>query len=681
MQKDIIRLIVIEESANEAEVIFRNLRKARYPIRPRHIEDDEDLQKALSNKQEWDLIISVPQVGDFTVAQVCEIVSKSKRDIPIIILADDNKNMFELLNAGATQVVPSDNEACLALVVGRELKNLAERRQYQQVEQVFQSTQKQNKMLLDSSRDAIAYVHEGVLVYANASYLKMFAYTSMDDLDGLPIMDLITPNNQEKFKDFLREFMTTEMSDERQIELYGVKSNEQRFKLKMAVTQSIYDSEPRIQLVIHDQSWKNRDPSTGLFNSQHFLELLEEALVNAKETQTRSVLFYIALDNFNRIKEQLGVGGTEPVIKNMAKVIKRISDEGILARFSEGVFTLLMSDEEGKKYAGAADIADKICKVVEESVTELDKQSVVNTCSIGITRVLAVADSPQDVLNEGRAACQNAQEKGGNAFKVYEVVIEKDKQDSSQIAKLIETAIEENRLSLLYQPIVSLHGETQEFFEVLLQMVDSEGQTVPNPDLFQAAEKANLSISLDKWIIQQAINISAEHEKNGRKTYFFIKLSAQSIRDKKMTEYIGKQLNSTQLSGENIIFEIRESIAQEQIKLANTFINQLNKFKCKSALEHFGSELNFDTILKHLPVDYVKIDASYSKGGLLSQPENQQALENVVKKAREFGKQLIAVSVEDADSLAVLWSSEVNFVQGNYIQEPLSVPEFDFEAD
>jgi len=681
MQNDIIRLIVIEESANEAEVIFRNLRKARYPIRPRHVEDDEDLQEALSNKQEWDLIISVPQVGDLTVAQVCEMVSKSKRDIPVIVLADNNKKLFELLNAGATQVLPSDNEACLALVVGRELKNLAERRQYQQLEQVYQSTQKQNKMLLDSSRDAIAYVHEGVLIYANASYLKMFAYTSMDDLDALPIMDLVTPNNQEKFKDFLREYMTTEMSEERQIELYGVKSNEQRFKLKMAVSQAIYDSKPRIQLIIHDQSWKNRDPSTGLFNGQHFLELLEEALVNARETQTRSVLFYIALDNFNRIKEQLGVGGTEPVIKNLAKVIKRTSEEGRLARFSESVFTLLMTDEDGQKYARAADIADKICNAVEESVTELENQSVVSTCSIGITRVLAAAYSPQDMLNEGRAACQNAQEKGGNSFKVYEVVIQKDKQYSIQLAKLIETAIEENRLSLLYQPIVGLHGETQEFFEVLLRMVDSEGQTVPNPDLFQAAEKANLSISLDKWIIQEAINISAEHEKNGRQTYFFIKLSAQSIRDEKMTEYIGKQLNSTQLPGGNLIFEIRESIAQGQIKLTNTFINQLNKLKCKSALEHFGSALNFDTILKHLPVDYVKIDASYSKGGLLGQPENQQALEDIVKKAREFGKQLIAVSVEDADSLAVLWSSEVNLVQGNYIQEPLLMPEFDFEAD
>lgn len=676
IHNDIIRLIVIEESANEAEVIFRNLRKARYPIRPRYVEDDEDLQEALSDKQEWDLIISVPQVGDFTVAQVCEIVSK--RDIPVIVLADDDNSLFDLLNAGATQVAPSDNEACLAIIVGRELKNLAKRRQHQQLEQLYQSTQKQNQTLLDSSRDAIAYVHDGVHIYANPSYLKMFEYNSMDDLEGFPIMDLVTTNNQAIFKDFMRQFMTTESSEERQIELYGVKSKGQRFKLKMTLSQAIYDSESSIQVIIHDQSWKNRDPSTGLFNSPHFLELLEEALVNVKETQTRSVLFYIALDNFNTIKEQLGVGGGEPVIKNIAKVIKRISEDWILARFSESVFTLLMADEDGQKYAEAGDIAEKICKAIEDSVTELDTQSVVSTCSIGITRVLA-ADNPQDVLNEGRIACQNAQGEGGNSFKVYKVVIPKDKQDISKLAKLIETAIEENRLSLLYQPIVSLHGESKEIFEIFLRMVDSDGETIPSGDLFQAAENANLGAQLDQWIIQEALKVLEAHEKNGHQTHFFIKLSAQAIKDEKVLQYLGKRLNATQLPGANLIFEIRESVAQEQIKLTNNFITQLKKLKCQSALEHFGTGLNFDTMLKHLPVDYIKIDASYSKGGLLDNPENQDALQEVVKQAREFGKQIIAVAVEDADSLAVLWSSEVNFAQGNYIQEPLSMPEFDFD--
>ena len=142
MQNDIIRLIVVEESANDAEVILNSLRKARYPIRPRYVEDDEDLQEALT-EHEWDLIISVPQVGDFTVAQVCDMVSSSKQDIPIIVLAPklDGKSIAGLLNAGVAQVIPNDSGGCLPYVVGRELENLAERRRRKHLEQLYKETQ------------------------------------------------------------------------------------------------------------------------------------------------------------------------------------------------------------------------------------------------------------------------------------------------------------------------------------------------------------------------------------------------------------------------------------------------------------------------------------------------------------------------------------------------------------
>ncbi len=193
---DVIRLIVIEESANEAEVILNNLRKARYPIRPRYIKDKEDLQEALS-KSLWDLIISVSQVAHLTVLQTCQIVSKSKQDIPIILLVDKLKheNINKWLSAGITRILLSSNKACLPFVVGKELDNLTKRRRIQELEQLYKESQEYNKMLLESSHDAIAYVQDGIHIYANPAYLKIFNYKSMDDLEGLPIMELITKAN------------------------------------------------------------------------------------------------------------------------------------------------------------------------------------------------------------------------------------------------------------------------------------------------------------------------------------------------------------------------------------------------------------------------------------------------------------------------------------------------------
>ena len=692
-QDDIIRLIVIEESANDAEVILNSLRKARYPIRPRHVEDDEDLQEALT-EHEWDLLISVPQVGDFTVAQVCEMVSSSKQDIPIIVIANklDGKQMAALLNVGANQVIPSDSDGCLQVVVGRELENLVERRKRKHLEQLYKESQKHNKMLLESSRDAIAYVHDGMHIHANPSYLKMFDYKNMEDLEGLPIMDLVSLEDQAKFKEFMREFMMDDKEEERQMDLEGLKSNKKRFKLKMEVSHAIYDSERCIQVIIRDQSenkelelklkeYSRRDQLTGLFNRQYLIELLEKALAKAMETHTRSVLFFITLDNFDKIRESVGLAGVDLVIQNVANVINKLSKGGALARFDEKSFALLVADKDGKRYASAGEFAEKICKAVEANVTEVGNHSAVTTCSIGIAQVLASAAIPDDVLSDADAACKIAMEQGGNRFEVYKVTGDsKGSTKLSDIAKLIETAVEENRFSLRYQPIVSLRGESQEIYEILLRMVDSDGQPVPTGDLFDAAEKNNLSTQLDKWVLEKSIKALVEQEKKGHQTHFFIKLSDQAIKDESVLLYIRKLLKSTQLPGDRLIFELSESTAISQVKLAKAFITQLKAFECKSALEHFGTGLNSETTLKHLPVDYVKIDSSYSKG-LSTNPENQQALQGFVKMAQESGKQTIAEAVEDANSLTILWSSEVDFAQGHYIQEPMDELEFDFSDE
>ncbi len=690
-QDNIIRLIVIEESANEAEVILNSLRKARYPIRPRHVEDDEDLQDALT-EQEWDLIIAVSQVGDFTVSQVCEMVNSAKQDIPVIALVSklEGKIMAELLKAGSKVVIPSGNDACLQMVVGRELENLALRRQHKHLEQLYKESQKQNKMLLETSKDAIAYVHDGMHTYANPSYLKMFDYTSVE---GLPIMDLLVLEDRSKFKDFMRGFMTDQKDEKSQIELKGLQSNNTRFELAMEIGHAIYEGERCLQVIMRDRTqgqnieleWKivelgRRDQLTGLFNRQYFMELLEKALAKAMETHTRSVLLYITLDNFDSIKQRVGLGGIDPVIQNISKVLEGICEGGSLARLGEEVFSFLLNNKD-KEYVN--ELAEKICKTIESTVTEVG-QSVMTTCSIGIEIVFASTITAQEILNDALVACKSVMDRGGNGFEVYKAVVPKpgpnEKLKSSDLTRMVETAIEENRLSLRFQPIISLRGETQEIYEVFLRMVDAVGNQVPTGEVFEAAEKANLSVKLDKCVMKESIRILVEQQKKGHKTHFFIKLSDQAIKDADVLLSLRKLLKATQLPGERVIIELSESTAITQIKMAQAFIKQLQASECKSALEHFGTGLNSATTLKNLPVEYVKIDSSFSKG-LSANPENQQAVQNIMKTARELGKLTIAESVEDANSLSILWSSEVDFAQGHYIQEPLDAPEYDFSEE
>ena len=149
MQSDMIRVIVIDGSDSDAEIVLNQLRKARYSICPRYIADDKGLQEALI-AQEWDLILCAEKVGEFSATQVCNLVSSFKQDLPVIVLVEtlDCKSLAGLLKAGAKQVIFNDNGGCLPVVVGQELANLSERRQRKYLEHLYKESQRHNKMLL-----------------------------------------------------------------------------------------------------------------------------------------------------------------------------------------------------------------------------------------------------------------------------------------------------------------------------------------------------------------------------------------------------------------------------------------------------------------------------------------------------------------------------------------------------
>jgi len=638
----------------------------------------------------------VPFVGDFTVKEIAELIKNSKQDIPLIVLTRKftPESLVEFLSNGARQILPAENDTCLQIAVRKELEDLENRQSLRRVEQLYRQSQQHNKTLLETSRDAISYVHDGMHIHANPAYLDMFGYQNLDELEGMPVMDLVAAENHTKFKEFMREYMTDENQQDRDIELIGVrnsKGKKAKFKLKMEVSQALYDNERCIQIIIRDQSDNSKelekklkemsklDQVTGLYNSQYFLQLLEKALSKVIESHTRSLVLYLQLDNFSKVREQIGIAGCDPILANVAKNLKAVVEEMAIARFGEYAFTLLLHDSDTNS---AQDFAEKLCRTVENCVTEVQEKSIVVTCSVGIAQVLASAGTPQSVLSDAHAACKSAVQQGGNRVEIYKAIVKAGGGEDAlkDVTKLIETAEEEKRLSLVFQPVVSLRGEVEEIYEVFLRMVDTAGTNVPAGTLFSAAEKANLSIKLDKWVLKEAAQLCLKRQKAGHKTNFFIKLSDQVVKDETIVLYINKLLRASHLSGEHFTIEISEATAISQVKYAKAFVMQLKKMGCRTALEHFGTGLNSETILKHLPVDFVKIDSSYAKG-LSSNAEHQNSVKQIVEMAHSYEKKTVAEAVEDANSLTVLWQCEVDFAQGHYIQEPLDTLDYDFTEE
>jgi EAL domain-containing protein (putative c-di-GMP-specific phosphodiesterase class I) len=183
--------------------------------------------------------------------------------------------------------------------------------------------------------------------------------------------------------------------------------------------------------------------------------------------------------------------------------------------------------------------------------------------------------------------------------------------------------------------------------------------------------------AIDRWVIANAVRALSEREQAGRKTTFFIKLTPQSLDDHGLLPWVAQQLKNSRLRGDALVFEMPESKVVTSLKPARAFLKGLEQLHCGFALEQFGSGLNSFQLLKHIPAHYLKVDRSFM-AELPKHKENQERIKAICEQARNAGKLTIAEFVEDATSMSILFTCGVNFVQGNFLQEPEQVMAYEF---
>src|SRR3990167_6919531 len=203
IEKKTIRLLILEDSQNEAERLVSLFRNSGRATRVHRLVSSDDLTQAL--QQSWDLLIAAPGSEHLDPNDAITAIRRQAKDIPFIQLVDGNDSdaITEALALGARDALPQGEDERLIWGPNRELANLDERRARRVAEVALREAEKRCQLLLESSVDAITYVHDGMHIYANRAYLDMFSYEDGDELEGMPMIDLIASSDQASFKDFL----------------------------------------------------------------------------------------------------------------------------------------------------------------------------------------------------------------------------------------------------------------------------------------------------------------------------------------------------------------------------------------------------------------------------------------------------------------------------------------------
>jgi diguanylate cyclase (GGDEF)-like protein/PAS domain S-box-containing protein len=683
-----INLLVIDPSVNEAERHISTLRNADLVIHPVIINSEMSLREA-KNDPAPDMILCSAEGTPARLQTIMDLCFKYYPDSPAIILYRDQdpEVLLRAMQDGARDVVSVEDPEHLELVVKREFGDLQNRSRLLKLTEQLRQAEARYTSIIDHSNDAIAYIHDGMHVLANPAYLQKFGYTGMNEIEGQPILDLIAPQDLTRIKRLLRSGKVKDS----QLEVTCQTSSGNSFPANLEFSTTTLDGEPCTQIVIksslpaeervHRLSvFGSRSSDTGLPNKHHFLLQLDSRFAETRKKKSRNALLYVLIPNFHQIRSVIGIPSSELLAKEFARVLKKNSGEqDFLAQYGDDAFVILSEGSEEQ----LTEFAEHLLQAIKDHLFPIDGEFSPPLCSIGIACQDRSVSNSRDLINRGFLAAEMGSQLGEFRFSVYDhqqtdIRLETEESDP-EINSVIQHALDNDGFKLLYQPVVSLQGDSRETYAVLVRMINKRGIEILPDEFMDAAVGGGQMLDIDRWIIKHAIMELANQRKRGHKVSFFVSLSGIALQSEDLMVWICDCLRSYKVRGAWLTFQLKERDLRIHTQKAKTFIEHLNKIKCQISVDQYGTVSDPETLLKNLPIDYVKFDSSLITN-LSKHQDKQIKLSNLNQQAKINNVKTIATGVEDASSLALLWTTGVNYIQGYFLQEPSERITYDFSA-
>lgn len=416
----------------------------------------------------------------------------------------------------------------------------------------------------------------------------------------------------------------------------------------------------------------NRDPLTNLFNRRRFREELENCIIQTKRFGTQGALLFLDIDNFKYMNDSLGHQMGDELLVNLASILKeRLREMDILARLGGDEFAVVLS---GVDEHHAMLIANQLRELIKQNVSLREGEPIGITASIGIALFPKHGDHAGTLYSCADLAMYRAKEEGRNRVCVYSP--EQMTQIESRLIweKRIRESLSQNRLVLHLQPILDLHQNAIIGYEALLRMVDEKGEMIYPNQFLDIAERFGLIRDIDHWVVCESIALIKTLHQKGKPSYLEVNLSGRSLNDPSLLQLIKKKLIETGINSVNVVFEITETAAIENIVDAEHFIMSLKHLGCRFALDDFGIGFSSFNYLKYLSVDYLKIDGSFIQN-LPSNFTDKHLVKAMVEIAHGLGKKIIAEQVTSAETIRLLREFGVDYAQGYFIGKPKPLDE------
>jgi len=685
--KDItLRLLIVDDSAENAEAIVSTLRNSGIAVRPLRPQSPDELAQALSG-QPLDLVLAA---NSYVIPQqlLTQQVAASGKDIPMILLADsiDAQLLMESSANGIRAIAVRNQPDHLLAVLRDQWTDLQARRGLRRIEAQMRETERRCDALISSSRDPIAYIHEGMHIRANEAYLDMFGFESFEDVEGISLLDMVAPQHVEDFKNLLKALSKGEAPPP-QYEVHARNQDGDTFPATMEFTAATYEGESCFQIVFRRreefdpelarevEELRQRDQVTGLLNRPTFMVQLENAVAQVGRSDGQYGFLLIEPDHYARLLPDIGLDSADALIGAMGQQLARvIGEDAQLARFGEHSFALLCPGE----YTNTSSIAERVRAAFAGNVFSIGDRSATVTVSIGGVQVGEKIASVGQVLNRANDCARAAIELGGNTVKVFDPGAA-DRVEEERIqawVQRIQGAVAGDGFELRFRPVLNLMGEPLQLYDTSL-LLENNGELVPPSSFLPIAQDHDLMAPINRWVVGGAIRALGERKRAGQQVNLMVRLTPESFNDPQLLQVINEGLQREGVDGGQLWLQIPEAKVFTHLRSAQQFLGNVAAMGCKVGLEQFGSGLDSFQLLAHFQPAFVKLDSAFTADPAQAK-EQLGKTQEITAKAQSADIRTIAEFVTDAGTMSLLFSAGVDYVQGDFVGPPTARMEFEF---
>jgi diguanylate cyclase (GGDEF)-like protein/PAS domain S-box-containing protein len=690
-KKSSINLLLINESANDSERLVTTFRNAGRVARANRADSLEELLEQLKNER-FDLLIADGRHPNISIQQALEAVSNLAIDLPAIAISDDPDTVATAWQNDVADVLGNEEEQRLTAAAFRELKNLHARRQRAELEEKLADAEQRAALLMSESSEAIAYIADGMIISCNEVFAEKFGYDSADDVDCMPIIDLIAEKDSDKFKILLKA-QSSQGEKSNDMAFSGISQSGEEFSAAMQLSNAVYDEEQCIQLTIHDQlgasaastgggTEPNLDPETGLFSPSYFLSQLSSTITQAQGGNSRYTLLFIGVDQFGKLRQNCGLSASRQAFKDLAGFIKeQSSDDCHLSHFCDDAFTLLLADKAGSE---ALTFAKELCqKFSAHAIAQVPNWQV--SVSIGVLEIDGSITEPSLLVDHAFTGCCQVRDQAnhdgiGNDALLYVPPKERkalgDAKSDAELDTILEEALEDGHFWLMYQPLISIRGASGDHYEVKTLMRDADGNELAAADFLQSLHFQQTNTRLDRWVILEATKQLSSQRDNGHDVRLLINLTAHSLNDPDLIPWLGVALKAGGLAPESLILQFQEQDIADNLNAARQFADTLKEIGCELAIANFGNQEEPLKLLSNVSAGYLRITDNFT--AIMQSGGDTQIFKAVIATIGEQGCRSIITGVDNASLMAQLWTFGVDFIQGSYLAPPSQVMDYEF---